>query len=115
MKSYGIRRSQASDKDYKTCSVIFYWLLEARLFMSIVAVSEKVEAIVSGLFQCTKAPQVKDVFFKNGITDPSEKIELLRKCMGVLDISNISEELSEEEEYADELEIFLDGTWRFLG
>jgi len=43
-----------------------------------------------------------------------ERIQLLRECMNVIGTSNSGDPMSPEDEYGDELEIFLDGKWRLL-
>ena len=82
--------------------------------MRLVEVSKTVDIIVDALFFSTKKEQVEDIFTRNNITDKADKIQLLRLCMNVLDTSNSNETLSIDEEYSDELEIFLNGKWRFL-
>ena len=82
--------------------------------MNIIEVSEKVDNIINDLFFSIKKEQVESVFSKNSISDKSTRIQLLRKCMNVLDTSNTNNDLSVDDEYSDELEIFLNGKWRFL-
>jgi len=82
--------------------------------MNIIEVSEKVDNIVDDLFLSFKKEQVEGVFSKNSIDDKPTRIQLLRKCMHVLDTSNTHESLSEDDEYSDEIEIFLNGKWRLL-
>jgi hypothetical protein len=82
--------------------------------MNLTEASRKVDAIVDELLVSTAKEQVEKVFSKNNIDDKTECIQLLRKCMGVIGISNTTTELSIDDEYSDELEIFLNGTWRFL-
>ena len=82
--------------------------------MNMVEVSDKVHNIVDDLFLSFRKEQVEDVFSKNSISDKTIRIQLLRKCMHVLDTSNTCEALSKDDEYNDELEIFLNGKWRFL-
>ena len=82
--------------------------------MNIIEVSEKVNNIVEDLFISVKKEQVEGVFSKNSVDDKFTRIQLLRKCMHVLDTSNTHEPLSEDDEYSDELEIFLKGRWRQL-
>lgn len=82
--------------------------------MDMIEISEKVDNIVDDLFLSMKKEQIEEVFSKNDITDKSLRIQLLRKCMNVLDTSNANEVLSIEDEYCDEVEIFTDGRWRFL-
>ncbi|MDR1748673.1 MAG: hypothetical protein LBR47_06405 [Spirochaetaceae bacterium] len=82
--------------------------------MNITEVSKRVDNIVEDLFLSLKKEQVEAVFSKNDIEDKADRIQLLRKCMHVLDTSNTIEVLSLDDEYSDELEIFLNGKWRFL-
>ena len=82
--------------------------------MNITDVSYKVDKIVNDLFISVDREQVEEVFTKNEVYDFEERIQLLRKCMKVLGTSNFNNTLSSEDEYHDELEIFLDGTWRFI-
>jgi|TergutMp193P3_1026864.scaffolds.fasta_scaffold29556_2 hypothetical protein len=81
---------------------------------NIVRISEQVSNIVDDLFLSFKKEQVEDVFSRNSIDDISLRIQLLRKCMHVRDTSNTNEVLSMDDDYNDELEIFLNGTWRML-
>jgi hypothetical protein len=81
---------------------------------NITEVSKKVDTIVDNLFISMKKEQVEDVFSENSIGDKSERIRLLRKCMHVLDTSNSGDSISLDDEYSDELAIFLNGKWRFL-
>jgi len=82
--------------------------------VEVMRASDTVNNIVEDLFLSTKREQVENVFTQNDILDKSDRIHLLRKCMHVLDTSNSSEALSIDDEYSDELEIFLSGKWRFL-
>ncbi|GMO24906.1 MAG: hypothetical protein Ta2B_04360 [Termitinemataceae bacterium] len=82
--------------------------------MLITDASYKVDQIVDDLVVSTEKEQVEDIFVKNSITDKEERIKLLRKSMKVLDTSNTESSLSLEDQYSDELAIFLEGTWRFL-
>jgi len=82
--------------------------------MNIIEASRKAEDIISGLFVSVKREQVESVFVKNDITDSEDRIQLLRECMGVISTSDIGDSLSPEDQYSDELEIFLEGTWRLL-
>jgi hypothetical protein len=87
-------------------------MLEAMVNISVE--SEKISNIVDNLYISTKKEQVEGVFSKNSIEDKSVRIQLLRKCMHVLDISNTDDSLSLDDEYNDELAIFLNGKWRML-
>ena len=84
--------------------------------MNLTESSNKVDAIVDELYISTKREQVEEIFSKNGIDDKSERIGILQKCMHVLDTSNAVDcnSLSVDDEYDDEIEIFLNGKWRFL-
>jgi hypothetical protein len=82
--------------------------------MNMTEVSKRVDTIVDDLFSSFKMEQVEDIFSKNDISDKSDRIQLLRKCMHVLDTSNSGDSLSLDDEYSDELAIFLNGKWRFL-
>ena len=82
--------------------------------MNLVEASKKAEDIINGLFVSVKKEQVEDVFIKNGISNSEERIQLLRECMGVIGTSDMGDPLSPDEEYGDELAIFLDGKWRLL-
>jgi len=81
---------------------------------NIIEIFENVGNIVDDLFLSFKKEEVEDVFAKNSIADRSLRIQLLRKCMHVRDTSNANEVLSMDDDYNDELEIFLNGTWRML-
>jgi len=81
---------------------------------NMIEVSDKVNNIVGDLFVSVKKEQVEDIFLKNSIDDKSTRIQLLRKCMHVLDTSNTNEVLSVDDDYNDEIEIFLNGKWRLL-
>jgi hypothetical protein len=85
-----------------------------RAMMNITEVSRKVDTIVDDLFISMKKEQVENVFSRNNISDKSDRIQLLRKCMQVLDTSNSGDSISLDDEYSDELTIFLNGKWRFL-
>ena len=82
--------------------------------MGLVEASRTVDSIVSDLFISTNTEQVEDVFTKNKIADKTDRIQLLRRCMHVLDTSDTNDTLSVDDEYSDELEIFLCGKWRYL-
>ncbi|MDR1149632.1 MAG: hypothetical protein LBK66_13470 [Spirochaetaceae bacterium] len=80
----------------------------------LVEVSNKVDTILGELFNSFEKCDVKTVFDKYGVGDPDERIRLLQKCMEVTDTSDTDQHLSAEDRYADELEIFIYGRWRFL-
>jgi hypothetical protein len=82
--------------------------------MNILEASYKVENIVNDLFFSFDKHQVETVFEKYEIGDLQERIDLLRKCMKVVDTSNTQEKLAIEDEYHDEIEIFVSASWRFL-
>jgi hypothetical protein len=83
--------------------------------MALTDVSYKVDKIVDDLFASFDKNSIEGVFSKYHIEeDKEERIKLLRKCMCVIDTSNVTDILSIDDEYDDELEIFLEGSWRFL-
>lgn len=82
--------------------------------MNLTEASNKVDSIVDDLFISMNENQVESVFSRNTINEKMERILLLRKCMHVLDTSNSSDTISIDDEYNDELAIFLDGRWRLL-
>jgi len=82
--------------------------------MNLIEASRKVDNVIEGLYFSVKRDQVENIFLKNNINDKAERIQILRKCMQVLDTSNTDDLLSIDDEYNDELEIFLNGKWRFL-
>ena len=82
--------------------------------MNITEASYKVDNIVGDLFLSFDKEQVEAVFAKYEIADFQDRIELLRKCMKVVDTSNTQEDLTVEDDYHDELEIFVNASWRFL-
>jgi hypothetical protein len=82
--------------------------------MTLTDVSYKVDEIVDGLFASFDKDSVENVFSQYDIEDREERIKLLRKCMHVIDTSNVTDTLSIDDDYNDELEIFIEGSWRFL-
>lgn len=66
------------------------------------------------LFFCVTVESVENVFTENKIKSINHKISLLRICMGVKDIDRTPNSLTIEQEYQDELLLFLEGSWRFL-
>jgi hypothetical protein len=82
--------------------------------MNLTEVSRRVDGIIEDLQFSTRQEQVEDVFSKNSIGDKSERVRMLRKCMHVLDTSNSNTLISLDDEYSDELAIFLKGKWRML-
>jgi len=82
--------------------------------MNLAEASIKVDSIVDDLFISMNKAQVEGVFSKNCVNDKIERIQLLRKCMHVVDTSNLNDSISIDDEYSDELAIFLDGRWRLL-
>ena len=81
---------------------------------SSIAVYDKINALIEDLYYCTKEKQIDDVFAKGNITDATEKIQLLRKCMGVTSTFGTIEKISVDEEYEFEKAVFMEGTWRML-
>jgi hypothetical protein len=82
--------------------------------MNITEASYKVDNIVDGLFASFDKESVESVFAEYEIGDKEERIKLLRKCMNVIDTSDVAEILSVDDDYNDELKIFIEGSWRFL-
>ena len=82
--------------------------------MGLTEASRQVDSIIDDLFISMKKEQVESIFSQNNVEDKAERVQLLRKCMHVLNTSNTVESLSLDDEYNDELEIFLNGKWRFL-
>ena len=82
--------------------------------MNLTEASRKVDSIIEDLQFSMRKEQVEDVFSKNSISDKLERVQMLRKCMHVLDMSNSNTPVSLDDEYSDELEIFLKGKWRML-
>lgn len=82
--------------------------------MNLTEASNKVESIVDELFISMNEAQVENVFTKNSVDDKLERIKLLRKCMRFIDASNSNNSITIDDEYSDELAIFLDGRWRLL-
>jgi hypothetical protein len=82
--------------------------------MNMTDVSYKVDTIVNDLFLSLDRNQVESVFKRHAVDDHRERVNLLRKCMKVIHISNTVDELTIEDEYNDEVEIFVSASWRFL-
>ena len=78
------------------------------------AVYNTIDSVLKQLHLCTEKSQIDAVFNKAEINDPSEKIDLLRKCMGVENVYGTPEEVSDEDEYDFECAVFEEGTWRML-
>lgn len=68
------------------------------------------------LYSCIEKNEIESIFKEYEFTDLSDKIEILRECMGVEEIFNSpgNVELSLNDEYEEEVEIFIEGTWRLL-
>jgi len=68
------------------------------------------------LFLCVTKEGIEDVFRSSNISHIPDKIGLLRLCMGVKNYSSSpsTTTFTPEQQYDDELLIFLDGSWRFL-
>lgn len=77
-------------------------------------VYDKINTVLNELYLCTEKSQVDKVFQDASISVPTEKINLLRKCMGVEAVYGTPEKLSDEEEYEFECAVFEEGTWRML-
>jgi len=82
--------------------------------MNLIEASKKADDVIKALMVSVKKEQVENVFAKNGIGSSEERIQLLRECMGVIGTSDMGTPLPHNEEYDDEMAIFLDGKWRLL-
>ena len=83
--------------------------------MSDFKIYENIQNTLNELFFCTDKNEIEKVFNNNKITDLSDRIELIRKCMGVEEVFNSSlNKTSLEEDYYYELDIFIEGSWRLL-
>jgi hypothetical protein len=69
--------------------------------------------IVDSLFVSFDKDSVESVFTAYEIEDKEERIKLLQKCMAVVDTSNVTN-ICSVDDYVDELEIFVEGSWRFF-
>ena len=74
----------------------------------------KTQTIMDELFVSTEKPQIESIFNKYDVEETETRIELLRLCMKVADISNFGGTVSLAQEYEGELAIFIEGSWRFL-
>lgn len=76
---------------------------------------DKITSIIEKMSYCTEKQEIEKVFEKYEISDLNERIELLQKTMQVEEqfFSN-KHEISLKEKYDHELEIFVEGSWRFL-
>lgn len=77
-------------------------------------VYDKIDTVLKKLYLCTAKSQIDSVFDEAAITEPKEKINLLRKCMEVENIYGTPEKISDEDEYEFECAVFEEGTWRML-
>lgn len=77
-------------------------------------VYNKIDNVLKQLYLCTEKSQIDSVFSAAEIREPSEKIDLLRKCMEIENVYGTPEKLSDEEEYEFECAVFEEGTWRML-
>ena len=66
------------------------------------------------LFLCQSKTEVEQVFSEFKISHAPDKIGLLKLSMGVQNFSSAPDSLTPEQQYEDELLIFLEGSWRFL-
>jgi hypothetical protein len=66
------------------------------------------------LFFCMDRKQVEDVFGELGVQDAGAKAALLRSCMRVTKVYSCPDGFTDEDNYADDLVAFVDGTWRQL-
>jgi hypothetical protein len=77
-------------------------------------VYDKIDTVLKKLYLCTAKSQIDSVFDEAAITEPKEKINLLRKCMEVENVYGTPEKISDEDEYEFECAVFEEGTWRML-
>lgn len=77
-------------------------------------VYDKIDTVLKKLYLCTAKSQIDSVFDEAAITEPKEKINLLRKCMEVENVYGTPERISDEDEYEFECAVFEEGTWRML-
>lgn len=82
--------------------------------MAELEVYDKIDAVLKKLYLCTEKSQIDAVFKDASINQPTEKINLLRKCMGVETVYGTPEKISDEDEYEFECAVFEEGTWRML-
>lgn len=82
--------------------------------MAELEVYDKIDAVLKRLYLCTEKSQIDTVFKEASISQPLEKINLLRKCMGVETVYGTPEEIPDENEYEFECAVFEEGTWRML-
>jgi hypothetical protein len=77
-------------------------------------VYDTINSVIENLYCCFTEKQIDDVFEKANITEPTDRIRIMRKCMGVLQTFGTEEQISIEEEYDFEKAVFVEGTWRML-
>lgn len=77
-------------------------------------VYDKIDDVLKRLYLCTEKSQIDDVFREASISNPAEKIRLLRKCMDVEKVYGTPEKITEDDEYEFECAVFEEGTWRML-
>ena len=77
-------------------------------------VYDKIDTVLKKLYLCTAKSQIDSVFDEAAITEPKEKINLLRKCMEVENVYGTPEKISDEDEYEFECAVFEEGPWRML-
>ena len=69
-------------------------------------VYDKIDTVLKKLYLCTAKSQIDSVFDEAAITEPKEKINLLRKCMEVENVYGTPEKISDEDEYEFECAVF---------
>lgn len=82
--------------------------------MAELEVYDKIDAVLKRLYLCTEKSQIDTVFKEASISQPLEKINLLRKCMGVEKVYGTPETITDDDEYEFECAVFEEGTWRML-
>jgi len=83
--------------------------------MSNLKIHDKIQEVLDKLFFCTTKEDIEKVFNDNSIVDYKEKIELIRRCMKVVEVFDLpSNKTTLEDEYNYEIKIFLGNYWRLL-
>ena len=82
--------------------------------MADLEVYDKIDDVLKRLYLCTEKSQIDDVFSDASISNPADKIRLLRRCMEVDKVYGTPDEIPDEDEYEFECAVFEEGTWRML-
>ena len=77
--------------------------------------ADQLNEVVNNLNICISIDQIEAVFSKYGISAPTDKKELLHRCMGIDEyFDSPHDDLSSEDEYNYAVSVFLEGSWRLL-